>query len=154
MTLLLKLRKFIRLKNGDRQLLLLAGLTLILLRLGLWLLPWKVLYAGIRKIAPISPDLAQPDNLTLYRVVKAVNRVSKLMVIEPKCLARALTTQLLLIRQGYSSELCIGVAKNQEGKFEAHAWVECKGRIIIGKLSNHSQFKTLPSIDNLQYLSR
>ncbi len=154
MTLLHKLHKFIFLKNSDRQLLLLATLTLIIIRLGLWLLPWKVLYAGIRKFAPISPDLAQPDNFAWYRVVKAVNRASKLMLIEPKCLARALTTQILLIRQGYGSELCIGVAKNQEGKFEAHAWVENEGKIIIGKLSNHSQFIPLPSVDKLQYLSR
>lgn len=152
MTLLHKLRKFFLLKNGDRQFLLLTALTLTSIRFGLWLLPWKVLYERIRNIAPLSPELARPDDLTWYRVVKAVNIVSKLMVIPPKCLARALTTQLLLIRQGYHSELCIGVTKNQEGKFEAHAWIESQGKIIIGELSNHSQFKALPSLDRLQYL--
>jgi hypothetical protein len=44
----------------------------------------------------------------------------------PTCLHRALTLWWLLRRQGVASELRIGVRKEQ-GRFEAHAWVERAG---------------------------
>jgi hypothetical protein len=48
------------------------------------------------------------------------------------CLAQALAAQVLLGRTGYPARLRIGVAKGEERKFEAHAWVESQGRVVIG----------------------
>jgi hypothetical protein len=62
---------------------------------------------------------------------------------EVKCLARALTAQILLNRQGYLPKLCIGVSKGQNGKLQAHAWIECQGQVVIGNLSNLSDFVPL-----------
>lgn len=49
------------------------------------------------------------------------------------CLARALAAELMLGRYGYSSQLKIGVAKTPSGEFEAHAWLESEGRVLIGR---------------------
>lgn len=45
---------------------------------------------------------------------------------------KAFTAQILLSRRGVVSDLRIGVAKNERGRLEAHAWVECRGRIVVG----------------------
>jgi hypothetical protein len=46
------------------------------------------------------------------------------------CLVRALAASRLLAQNGYKSTLHIGV-KRTDGVFEAHAWVEYDGRVII-----------------------
>jgi Transglutaminase-like superfamily len=48
------------------------------------------------------------------------------------CLAQALVTVTLLEREGLPASLRIGVARSVRGKFEAHAWVESGGRVVIG----------------------
>ena len=40
--------------------------------------------------------------------------------------------QTLLGREGYASDLHIGVAKAEDGAFEAHAWLSSGGRVVIG----------------------
>jgi hypothetical protein len=39
---------------------------------------------------------------------------------------------VLLARRGHPALLRIGVLKGEEGRLEAHAWLESKGRIVIG----------------------
>ena len=47
------------------------------------------------------------------------------------CLTQALSLQVLLSKAGLHSRLCIGVRKESKG-FEAHAWIERDGRVLIG----------------------
>jgi hypothetical protein len=47
------------------------------------------------------------------------------------CLCRALALQRLLSRNGYESELRIGVEKNDD-QFGAHAWLVHDGQVVIG----------------------
>jgi hypothetical protein len=48
------------------------------------------------------------------------------------CLTQALAAQVLLRREGFDPKLQLGVARDEAGKFIAHAWIECDGRIVIG----------------------
>ncbi|WP_198032901.1 lasso peptide biosynthesis B2 protein [Mesorhizobium sp. L48C026A00] len=45
------------------------------------------------------------------------------------CLKRSMTLWFLLRRQGIEAELRIGTRK-ADGKFEAHAWVEYRGKVL------------------------
>ncbi|TIQ92401.1 MAG: lasso peptide biosynthesis B2 protein [Mesorhizobium sp.] len=45
------------------------------------------------------------------------------------CLKRSMTLWFLLRRQGIEGELRIGTRK-ADGKFEAHAWVEYRGKVL------------------------
>jgi hypothetical protein len=47
-------------------------------------------------------------------------------------LTQALAAHLLLLRNGFDAELCLGVARGPGGNFRAHAWVEQDGRVLIG----------------------
>lgn len=51
------------------------------------------------------------------------------------CLSSALALQHLLARSGHGSELHIGVADDAR-EFQAHAWLEREGRILIGEQDN------------------
>lgn len=48
------------------------------------------------------------------------------------CLTQALAAQVLLERRGYPAQLHIGAVRGEQGQFQAHAWVESGGRIVIG----------------------
>jgi len=61
----------------------------------------------------------------------AVTRAAR-FVPGASCLTQALSLQVLLARRGLHSRLCIGVRKGAASAFEAHAWVERGGRVLIG----------------------
>jgi hypothetical protein len=48
-------------------------------------------------------------------------------------------------RHGYTSNLCIGVAKGQEGELKAHAWLENQGQVVIGDVADLPNFSQLAS---------
>ena len=143
---MLKIRRllnFFRISRSDRHLLVMSLIILASIRLGLWLLPFRTLLKLLTKISqPMSN--AQITNVTVGKIVWTVNAASRYMP-GVKCLARALTTQVLMSRYGHSGQLRIGVTKGDRGNLEAHAWVEYQGRVAIGGLSNLSKFIPLPS---------
>jgi len=60
------------------------------------------------------------------------------------CLAVALAADRLLSAHGYDSTLRIGVARDGRG-FEAHAWLERDGRVLVGDLPDLARFRPLPT---------
>ena len=68
------------------------------------------------------------------RVAWAVEMASWRMPGAKSCLTQALAAQVLLGRRGYPTLLHIGVAKGEQGRFRAHAWLESKGKVVIGGL--------------------
>lgn len=63
-----------------------------------------------------------------------------------KCLARALTSQLLLNRYGHKHTLHIGVAKAEPQLLEAHAWIEYQERVIVGQVRDLGRYKSLAAV--------
>jgi hypothetical protein len=110
----------------DRGLLLQALLLVVNLRVRLWLLPFAsarraVLRLGTKSRAP------HPVN----RLVWAVKTTSR-YVPRATCLTQAMAGQALLARSGYKSSVQIGVAKDEKGEFESHAWLIFSEQIVIG----------------------
>jgi hypothetical protein len=142
--------KFLRLSGRDRSFLVKTYVLLTLVRLGLWLLPFEQLWKALVRLgryqnqpAPSSPLRIGP---VVHRAIWAVNWSCKLTPGGAKCLARALTVKVLLDRNQCPADFKIGVAKNSNGKFEAHAWIEVEGTVIIGQLKNLEQFTPMPSL--------
>jgi hypothetical protein len=59
------------------------------------------------------------------------------------CMHRSLVLWWLLRRRGIASRLWIGVNKDA-GRFEAHAWVECRGLVLNDPESLHRRFAPFP----------
>jgi hypothetical protein len=143
-----KLRSFLRMDRSSFILLLLTLILLTAIRLGLWLLPFGNLF---KLVTTISEDINSKaaNRVTLSQIIWAVNVVTRYMPGGAKCLARALTTQVLMNWCGFKPEFRIGVAKSEIG-LEAHAWIEYQGRIAIGNLPDLERYIHLPSLEGVK----
>jgi len=77
------------------------------------------------------------------RVTWAVDRVGRLVPWHINCLSRAWVTFIMLRRRAILAELCLGVLRNKNGGFQAHAWVESSGLVVIGNVENLDQYQRL-----------
>lgn len=150
-----KLKSLAQMSGGDRLHLFSVFLLLLLIRIGLWLWPFRMVLKlverlgkplrGSRSDRPL-PFAPKP----ISHIVWMVNVSSRYTPGGAKCLARALTTQVLLNRQGYLPDLRIGVTKAAAGNLEAHAWVEYQGRVVMGQLNDLSRYLPLPSLEGIK----
>jgi hypothetical protein len=137
-----RIRRLLCLSSQEKRLLIKSACLLVLIRVGLSLLPFETLLRFLRR-GPAPPYTSQSeDSVLIDRVAWAVSSTSRYIPFAT-CLTQALTANLLLRRLGQRSHLRIGVARNKEGKFEAHAWVESRGMIVIGRLRNLSRYTVL-----------
>jgi len=144
------LRKFLALSQRDRTLLLSTFLLLAGIKLGLRLLPFQTLRKLLSSFSQPCKVQTQPNNLDpdrLNRLLAVVHLSSRYMPGGAKCLARALTTQVLASRNGYAPTLRIGIARDPNGQLEAHAWVEIQSQIVIGHISDLGRFTPLPALE-------
>ncbi|BAY78623.1 hypothetical protein NIES25_50990 [Nostoc linckia NIES-25] len=137
--------KFIELNYQEKQLLTNTFILLILVRLGLWLLSFKRLQQLLSNISNPKPQRQDKYQISIDKIVWAVEVSSHYMPGGVKCLARALTCQVLMSRHSYTSNLCIGVAKDIEGELKAHAWLENQGKVVIGNVPDLSHFSQITS---------
>ncbi len=125
------LRRFLQLPSAERRLLVKAALLLGAIRLGLWLLPFRTLRRVITQLSQVSDGLRKTDQRAEERLVWGVTKASQ-YVPKATCLTQALAAQVLLTRRGHPALLRIGVVKGEEGRLEAHAWLESRGEVVIG----------------------
>ena len=145
--------KFLNLTNEERILLLKTFFLLKLVRLGLWVYPYGRLLQFLDKVSlSFSQNYKvtqQVNKIELTKITWAINLSSSYSFGEVKCLAKALTTKVIMINYGYSPQLHIGVAL-KSGRLEAHAWVENEGEVIIGYLRDLSRFSQLKYLKKKQ----
>jgi hypothetical protein len=134
-----KARTFRRLAPCERALVLEASLLLIIIRITLWLLPFRrvLQLIGISGLYRTNGRSGTPAQLA-WSV-----RLASRWVPNSTCLPQALAMYLLLHRYGQFAFLCLGVASDP--KFEAHAWVECDGRIVFGGRETSKNFTKIAS---------
>jgi hypothetical protein len=142
-----QLRNLLYTKPSDRILLFVTLILLTAIKFGLWILPFRYLFKLVTIITEGLNSKAA-NQVTLSQIIWAVNVITRYMPGGAKCLARALTTQVLMNWCGFKPEFRIGVAKSETG-LDAHAWIEYQGRIAIGNLSDLSRFIPLPSLTEL-----
>lgn len=132
-----QLHNFFQLSGRERYLLFISIFLLSIIRLCLWLLPFRTILKILKKTRQNQPKIS------LSAIVWAVNVATKYTLGSAKCLARALTVQILMSHYGYSCELRMGVVKRETGILEAHAWIEYQGQVVIGGMNNLSEFVPL-----------
>jgi len=137
---LLSLLKVLKRSPQDYILLLTTFSLLAAIRLGLFLLPFRILLWLLRTISRPATHASANGINAVRNIVWAVEVSSRCMPGGAKCLARALTAKVLLNWYGYAPDLKIGVAKNNGGILEAHAWIEHQGQVVIGQLNDLSRF--------------
>jgi hypothetical protein len=111
-----------------------------------------VMWAAVRLagVHVCKAALAQPtgarhpisDSITL----EAAQRIARLQAITAAtlfpgmtCLEQSLVLFWMLHRRGMNPQFRIG-ARKDEGRFEAHAWVEMNGTVLDGRGAEHLHF--------------
>jgi transglutaminase superfamily protein len=123
--------RFVRLPAADRRILLKAAALLWAVRIGLWILPFQRLRDMLSKKTPNAVVGSPTGPARAARIAHCVKLMSR-FVPAATCLTQSLVTVKMLEDAGLPACLRIGVARSRSGKLEAHAWVESKGRVIIG----------------------
>ena len=138
--------KFLYLSWKDRYFLVKSALLLGMIRLGLRLLPFKTLRRFLAKMTRSITRLQGAEQIPIDKVIWAVTLASR-YVPKTTCLTQAMVVQMLLVRRGHPAHLRIGVARGEARQFEAHAWVECQGKIVIGGSRDSTGYAPLSSLD-------
>lgn len=139
-----KIRNFLLLPFQKKKLLFKSLLFVWLIRLGLWILPYKLLTKWLNSLGS-SVSVRELNDWKLIKEVSHTVRSCAKYVPFASCLTQALATKTLLRLNGQISDLRIGVDKDENGKLIAHAWIEIDSKIIIGGSPELSRYTVLDS---------
>lgn len=129
--------RFLRLPAEKRSLLIQSAFWLMVYGIALRWFPSRTLRRALRHDSMINSGRFDRVSLVTWSVGLAAQYVPG-----NTCLTRALVAHRLLGRAGAGSQVQIGVARI-DGEFQAHAWVECDGRVVIGKTRDLKHFVPL-----------
>lgn len=138
------LRSFARLHPAERGLLLSTVLVVAIIRIGLWVLPFLRLQRLVRSLHHVP--FSMPTHTPVARLVWAV-RAASARVPASSCLTQSLALQVLLSRAGHPSQVRIGMDKDLNTGFHAHAWVECEGNLLLSTSSEIERYLPLFAIE-------
>jgi hypothetical protein len=134
--------KFIKLQWAEKILFAEALLIVLSVALVLRFVPFRVFKASLSKRLSEEIKNAPADWAQINKIVRSVSFISRFVPFT-SCLTSALAAMLLMRRKGQYSVLRIGVTRDAEQKFKAHAWLETNGCIIIGRLTSHREYTVL-----------
>ena len=112
------------------RLLLTAMVLLPIVALFLRLFGYRRTKAFMARSIPAETKLETPNVSEMYRariIARMVGIAAGHGLYRASCLRKSLLLWWLLARRGIRSEIRIGVAKESQEEFGAHAWVECGG---------------------------
>ena len=123
-----RVRKFLSLSLREKILLLKAAILVCHIRLELTFLSFSSLQNLLTKTAKRQIH-STPSPKYRFSVDQLAGSFAAVCHYVPKatCLIQALAIQVLLWQEGYPANLQIGARKDEEGRLQAHAWVESQG---------------------------
>lgn len=127
-----KLGKLMRRLPRERRFFLEACIWLGLVRLAILLLPFRRITPLLGRHMRESPHDDIADPMLLKTVSWAVQTAGNHLPWECKCLAQAMAAKAMLRCRGVASTLYLGVAKEEECRMQAHAWLRCGQMILTG----------------------
>ena len=135
------LNRWRQLSGNERLAFLKAILCLLSIKTSLVILPFSTFrklfhwFSKTEEVKDLSPK-------QIKEIVWAVDSAADHLPFELLCLPRALAAKYLL-RKVPSLTLEIGIEINPSKSFEAHAWVEKNGSVIIGDWSGSVSYQRL-----------
>lgn len=131
--MLSKISTFLHLPWADRWLTLEALIWLGLARLVVLTLPFRWITSYMGQTQAVSPvDDASVDLDQVKRIARTIRRTSRHTPWDSNCLAQALTAKRMLHRRRINCTLYLGLAKDDDGQLQAHAWLRSGSFILTG----------------------
>jgi hypothetical protein len=139
------LRRLAGLSGAERRALLAAIPLVLEIRVALRLRPLAKVLKRVRDRAPAPDSPAHP--IPVGVLVWAVGAAGRRLARTSRCLTEALALWVLLRRNGHDGTIRIGVAREDVDGFEAHAWLESDGTILVGGERSPQEYVPLPAFD-------
>jgi hypothetical protein len=141
-----RLQKFNQLSIPEKLLFLQTMFVLASVTLGLRAIPWLKLQSFLLQLANWHVPSVARRRVSPRSITRSIRAASH-YIPKATCLPQALTAQHLLIWNGYPADFQIGVAKDANGKLEAHAWVTSQNKIIVGGEQTINRFVSLSAME-------
>jgi len=138
------LRTLTRLSSPHRSLVLRALVIVACTRLALSVLSFRTLQHLIN--VSVRLPFSLPAETQVTRLVWAVRAASK-RVPAASCLTQSLALQFMMAQSGRAARIHIGVAKQSGSVFQAHAWVEYAGTVLLSELSEIESYSPLITME-------
>jgi len=125
--------KFFKKPLSDKALYLETTFWLGVSRLAILILPfrWIAPFLG-RHMASSDENDENGERQTVISVARAILTMSRHLPWESKCLVQAISGKMMLGRRQIPSTLYLGVAKEENGDLNAHAWLRAGDIILLG----------------------
>lgn len=141
-----RILKFLRLPDKEKALLIRSAFCLLATRLALSLFSFK-------KVQKILDNWSHPAKASerdeVWKLIWAIETMSRILLPRKPCLTKAMTARMMLSRRGYETVFKIGVLRTENGKLEAHAWLENSEGIIVGNIQNLCQYTPLMGLESV-----
>jgi len=124
--------KWVRLSSEERRFAFQAWMTALLVRAGLWFLPFAIFRRLAEKAAQETHATDSRFSIPLAHLCRLITAVSR-RIPNATCLVTAFTAFILLRRQGYPANVRLGVTRDDRALLKAHAWVELNDQILVGR---------------------
>jgi len=122
----------------------------VVTRAALRLLPLPRVLRLVRRCFRAEFPLPPARQASAGQAVWAALAAGRCSPLGTTCLTTALVAQALLQRHGYQAKLRIGVRRDLNGAFTAHAWLEREGEVIVGGPAEMvAGFAPLPEMEHL-----
>ena len=137
------LHRLAALPGVRRRELIQAAAVLTGTRLALWLLPFRNVHPLMSRLSHVTVRRKNMTEIQATTSVAWAVGVAGRVVPEATCLVRAMAAQILLARHGVESSIRLGVKRAEAGELKAHAWLECRGRVVVGGAESPGAYSTL-----------
>ncbi|TVR58253.1 MAG: lasso peptide biosynthesis B2 protein [Spirochaetaceae bacterium] len=135
-----KLRTLVALSRTERIAAVRICLRLVQIRFRLARWPFPAVLRHVRIAAARCRKIDDPA-MTARRIGGWVARAARVLPGRYLCLPQALTAYVECSRYGLDPKLRVGVMRSADARFEAHAWLEHDGEIVVGYLPNLDEFR-------------
>ena len=120
-----------------------AALWLGIAKLLLLLIPFRWVAPFLGRHMAVSPAMIDQDSRDCKECISlAVQRATRYLPWECKCLVQAMAGKAMLKCRGIKSTLYLGVAKDNDQNLTSHAWLR-SGTMVITGAQGMSQFKII-----------
>jgi hypothetical protein len=122
-------------------------------RAGMRLVSFETLRRYLSRLARGRSVRETPaDQAEIDTIVWSLQTAGRTLPPAGRCLIEALAGHVLLGRKGLATDLRIGVARDADGAFKAHAWLERGGNIVLGELGAElEQYTPFPALRGLEH---
>ena len=96
------------------------------IRIALWVLPFRIVHRFVA-----SRTRQATAGHSIQQIVWAISAASR-RVPRATCLTQAFAASVMLAANGHEAALRVGVAKDDDGRLRAHAWIEHDGHPVLG----------------------